>query len=343
MGGSGSKSDSEAVYQPTPDIHYESFVKDLPSLDGKFVLVTGSTSGTGYFYALAAGQKGATVIMLNRKSDRVIKARKCLLEECPKGIFEDIECDLQSFESVRKAGEELKAKYSNNGIDIFCCNAGVMALADEPTIDGFDIQMQTNHLSHFLLLSLIFPLIETAQDKRNDARIITHSSLARQGSALQAKYFQQGGNLGGDGSSMMCGGARWERYHQTKLANCVFTHALNKRLKKINCNIKSVCAAPGLSTTNLQQNTFNNGGMSDGCCGNIFIMKYAQSAADGSLGILKASFGNDVQSGEFYEPQGLTGIGGLPTLITNSKSEINEKQGDLLWKCSEEAIKATWL
>ena len=37
-----------------------------------------------------------------------------------------------------------------------------MARADEATKDGYDIQMQTNHLSHFLLVKEIFPLLEKA-------------------------------------------------------------------------------------------------------------------------------------------------------------------------------------
>lgn len=46
-----------------------------------------------------------------------------------------IECDLMSFDSVRKAAQEVKSKYPN-GIDVLSCNAGVMALKDEATVDG---------------------------------------------------------------------------------------------------------------------------------------------------------------------------------------------------------------
>ena len=61
-----------------------------------------------------------------------------------------VECDLQSFESVRKAAKEV-VKLCHKGLDALCNNAGVMALKDIATSDGFDVQMQTNHLSHFLL------------------------------------------------------------------------------------------------------------------------------------------------------------------------------------------------
>ena len=43
-----------------------------------------------------------------------------------------------------------QAKYTK--IYCLCNNAGIMARPDEATVDGYDTQMQTNHLSHFLLL-----------------------------------------------------------------------------------------------------------------------------------------------------------------------------------------------
>ena len=54
-----------------------------------------------------------------------------------------------------------------------------MALPDAATADGYDVQLQTNHLSHFLLARLAFPLLQRAADLRGEARIVQHSSGAR--------------------------------------------------------------------------------------------------------------------------------------------------------------------
>ena len=110
-----------------------------------------------------------------------------------------------------------------------------MALKDIATEDGYDIQMQTNHLSHFLLAKDLYPL-ERAASRNGEARVVSHSSGARHMPRVpiagNAKYLEKnGGNLGGDSSSMFCGGARWIRYHMTKLANSVFTQALHQRLQ----------------------------------------------------------------------------------------------------------------
>ena len=155
-----------------------------------------------------------------------------------------IPCDLQDLESVRKAAEEVKSKYPQ-GLNVLCNNAGVMALKDEATKDGFDVQMQTNHLSHFLLTKQLYPLLETAANRDGEARIVNHSSIARRGRALDPKYFgKNGGNLGGNGSSMIFGGARWVRYQQTKLANLVFTYALHEKLLAKNSKVKAIVAHP---------------------------------------------------------------------------------------------------
>ena len=52
-------------------------------------------------------------------------------------------------------------------------NAGVMALEDMPTGDVYDIQMQTNHLSHFLLTKLLWPLLEKAANEKGEARVVS--------------------------------------------------------------------------------------------------------------------------------------------------------------------------
>ena len=101
-------------------------------------------------------------------------------------------------------------------------------MPDNVTGDGFEQQMQTNHLSHFLLASQLMPALEKAASARGQARIVNHSSGARKGPAtpLKAKNLEAGeaGSFGGDGTN-----ARYERYHQTKLANMVFTEVLQVR------------------------------------------------------------------------------------------------------------------
>ena len=124
--------------------------------------------------------------------------------------------------------------------------------------------MQTNHISHFLLTRELFPLLE----KSDDPRVINHSSIARYGPPLGSQYLgKNGGNLGGDKMPMvgMFNGPRWERYHQTKLANCLFTYALKAKVEAAGKKIKSLVAHPGLAATQLQVTTVVDGGMGNWC------------------------------------------------------------------------------
>ena len=82
--------------------YFPKFQEDLPKVDGKVFVITGTTSGTGFVAARTVAEKGGEVVCLNRKSQRVIDATTKLKEAVPAGKFVNIECDLQDFESVQK-------------------------------------------------------------------------------------------------------------------------------------------------------------------------------------------------------------------------------------------------
>ncbi len=202
----GTTATKQSKYYP----EFES--NEIPVLHGKVVAITGCTTGTGYVAAQCAARKGAeAILMLNRPSDRATAAEIAVKEQIRNDgtptIVETIPCDLQNLSSVQEAIRTIKSKYDK--IDVLCNNAGVMALEDVATKDGYDIQMQTNHLSHFMLTKELLPLIQ----KSTDGRIVNHSSMARNGGPLRAECFgKNGGNLGGNGNNMFLNGARWERY-----------------------------------------------------------------------------------------------------------------------------------
>ena len=97
--------------------------------------------------------------MLNRASKHADAALKEVQDNAADGAkVVQIVCDLCDFESVRLAAEKICSDYDN--LDGLFLNAGIMAQKDQRTKDGFDRQMQANHLSGFLLTSLLFDLLE---------------------------------------------------------------------------------------------------------------------------------------------------------------------------------------
>lgn len=300
-------------------------------MTNKVVAITGTTSGTGFICAREIAKKGATVILLNRRSERSENALVQLQESVPEGIFDMVDCDLQNLESVKNAVSSIKSKYEV--IDVLVNNAGVMALKDQATVDGYDIQMQTNVISHFLITKELFPLLKKSQE----ARIVNHSSMARLGGPLMMEYFEKnGGDLGGDepdDETAGFRGPRWERYHQTKLANAVFTYGLQKKLEaaKIS-NIIPLLAHPGLARTNLQVTTAEDGGMD----AKSEFMNQAQSAEDGATGIIRAAMDPDAKAGNFYGP--MAGWTGYPDLLIPEELLTDDSNININWQGCEKAV-----
>ncbi len=311
--------------------HLEDVIKNHgKDMSHKVVAITGTTSGTGFICARELAKKGATVILLNRKSERSQSALQQLKESVPNANFDAINCDLQNLKSVREAVALIKSKY--DVIDVLINNAGVMALKDQATMDGYDIQMQTNVISHFLITKELFPLLK----KSNEARIVNHSSMARLGGPLKMEYFEKnGGNLGGDEAEEDSGlrGPRWERYHQTKLANAVFNYGLKNKLKEAGIsNIIPLLAHPGLARTNLQVTTAEDGGMDI----ESEFMNQAQSAEDGATGIIRAAMDPEAKAGNFYGPT--AGWSGYPNILEPEDFLFDQSNIDTFWDGCEKAV-----
>ena len=57
------------------DVKYDETVAGLGSLSGRTCAITGTTSGTGYWTAIAAARAGAArILLLNRPSERAERA-----------------------------------------------------------------------------------------------------------------------------------------------------------------------------------------------------------------------------------------------------------------------------
>ena len=322
-----------------PSKHFPAFVENIPDLTGKTFVITGTTTGTGNVAARALAANGGRVFMLNRQSNRSINAQQDLQLAFPHADINTIECDLQSFTSVQTAADTLK-EHCIDGIYALINNAGIMAMPDEATVDGFDTQMQTNHLSHFLLTRELFPLLEMSAEINGEARIVNHSSIARKSVwKLQAKYLERnGGNLGGNNLGIT-GGGRWVRYGQTKLANAAFTAALHERLQSKESNVKALVAHPGWANTELHTNTDKQGGLFIAPLVAFLARLFSQSKEDGTLSLLNCAVLPSAQSGQFWGP-GSSPISskGKARPFALEKQYNNRETKEMLWNKSCEAI-----
>lgn len=124
-------------------------------LTGRTILVTGVSAGLGVETARALVAHGGHVIGTARD---LTKARKALADAgVDSASTELVELDLADLRSVRSASKRLCR--AGRPLDLVIANAGVMAPPFGLTADGFETQLGTNHLGHFVFVNRIAKLM----------------------------------------------------------------------------------------------------------------------------------------------------------------------------------------
>jgi NAD(P)-dependent dehydrogenase (short-subunit alcohol dehydrogenase family) len=196
---------------------------DLPSFAGRTVIVTGANSGLGAVTARELARVGAQVILAVRNTGKGEAAARDMT-----GDVEVRRLDLQDLASVRQFADGVDA------VDVLINNAGVMAVPQAVTADGFESQIGTNHLGHFALTNLLLPKLTE--------RVVTVSSMAHWAGYISLK----------DLNWTSRPYSAWLAYGQSKLANLLFTSELQRRLQGVGSPLRALAAHPGYSHTNLQ-------------------------------------------------------------------------------------------
>src|ERR1700757_1078274 len=209
---------------------------DIPDQAGRTAVITGANTGLGYETAAALAAKGAHVVLAVRNLDKGKSAPDRIVAATPGASVAVQELDLSSLESVRAAADELRSRH--DAIDLLINNAGVMFAPKATTTDGFELQFGTNHLGHFALTGRLLDRLLPV----SGSRVVTVSSTGHRAGRIRFDDLQ------------------WDRrysrigaYGQSKLANLLFTHELQRRLT--GTHPIAAAAHPGASSTELSRNT----------------------------------------------------------------------------------------
>ena len=269
--------------------------KDIPDLHGKTAVVTGANGGLGLASAKALAGHGAHVVMAARNQTKAASARDEILAAHPDASLEIVELDLGSLASVKSAADAIAAKHTR--IDILMCNAGVMAMPQGTTEDGFDTQMGTNVLGHWALLSHLLPIVVATPG----ARVVTLSSTAQ----------HMGRAIDPDDPHLRRNFDAWRMYGNTKLAMRHLAVGLQEQFERAGVDAKALSAQPGLTNSDLQTTTHAEGGA--GPMGAFFEWQtktMGMSTERGALSQLRAATDPKAPGGGFYGP--LFGTNGPP-------------------------------
>jgi NAD(P)-dependent dehydrogenase (short-subunit alcohol dehydrogenase family) len=216
-----------------------------PNVDRRVALITGGNSGVGWYTVLHLYLHGYIVYIAARSKTRVNTSINELKEEAMVirlkytsqqssnerflGELYFLDIDLLSLSSVLNAVKTFKSREKH--LNILINNASVMALPYSITKDGFEIQMQTNYISPFLLTTKLLPLLESSSElfpKSGPPKIIYLSSIGHQ---LAFKYFNLNSTFNYRPNIVFT----WFRYGLAKTCGIHFMKMLALRNPKILC------------------------------------------------------------------------------------------------------------
>jgi NAD(P)-dependent dehydrogenase (short-subunit alcohol dehydrogenase family) len=292
--------------------------KDIPSLAGKVILVTGGNSGLGKESILQlAKHKPRQIIMAARSQSRAKDAMKEIEATVPGTKIDFLALDLSSFESIKKAAASILQQYDR--LDVLLNNAGLFGVPPGLTEDGYEMQFGSNHMGPALFTRLLLPLLEnTAQLPNSDVRVVQLGSDGY-------KFAPPGGILFPQLKTEMADVSGRARYAQSKLANMYFIKALAKRHPKMIC----VALHPGVVNTGILKSTLSNY-PSAAWLFNIGIRLFFTDVRTGALGQLWAATGRaeELETGAYYTV--------LKKRVYGNKLVDDDELAEELWDWTEE-------
>ena len=176
-------------------------------LGGQRAVVTGGHSGLGLETTRALAEAGADVIVAARDTAAARSATRGLARVTVARL------DLADLASVRRFASHYAEAGGKNGttIDILVNNAGVMACPETRLGPGWEAHFAINHLGHFALTNLLWPLLA------DGARVVSVSSAGHHYSPVRW-----------DDLHFEAGYDKWLAYAQSKTANALFAVHLDR-------------------------------------------------------------------------------------------------------------------
>lgn len=143
--------------------------KNTASLEGKRVVISGSTGGLGRELCFCLASLGAELVLLDRNSEKSLKLADELKEKHPSLRVSHLRADMSDFRSVKLAADSL----SDMEIDHLILNAGAYSIPRCITDIGYDNVYQINFVSPYYLARRLLPGI-----RARGGRIVAVGSIA---------------------------------------------------------------------------------------------------------------------------------------------------------------------
>lgn len=209
----------------------------MMNLEGKTILVTGSTDGVGRVVAQKLADWGAHVVVHGRSHDRG-RSLVDSIQAAGRGAATFYRADFAALAEVRRLADEVRQHFSR--IDVLINNAGIGPGGSDgvrqTSADGYELRFAVNYLSGFLLTRLLLPSLMQSRP----ARVVNVASLGQHPidfNDVMLTHDYSGGRA----------------YAQSKLAQIMFTFDLAPELEVSNVSANCLHPATYMNTTMVRQ------------------------------------------------------------------------------------------
>ncbi|MCV7344615.1 SDR family NAD(P)-dependent oxidoreductase [Mycolicibacterium rhodesiae] len=219
-------------------------------LTGRTVVITGASTGLGLQTARAMQSAGAEIVAAVRDLDKTRSVIDC----------EAVHLELGDLRSARAAAEAIAARHDR--IDVLINNAGVMAPPLTRTVQGYEMQLGTNHLGHFVFTTEMVGLFGSG------TRIVNLSSRGHQLGGIRWEDPNYDDESAYD---------KWQAYGQSKTANVLFTVESEQRWGPQ--GVHSFAVHPGVVLTDLARHMTRDDFSAGGTLANLEVTDVEHGAA----------------------------------------------------------------
>jgi NAD(P)-dependent dehydrogenase (short-subunit alcohol dehydrogenase family) len=298
----------------------------VPDLERRVAVVTGASDGIGLHIAARLARAGAEVVLPVRNPAKGDAAARRIRAQHPRARVEVEVMDLASLASIASFADDLLER--GRPIDLLVNNAGVMTPPTRQTsVDGFELQLATNHLGHVALVARLLPLLVAGR-----AHVTTQLSVAANQRAVAWDDLN------------------WERsydpmaaYSSSKIALGLFALELHRRSEAEEWGLRSNVSHPGVSPTNLLAAQPGMGRPTDTTGARVIralsrlglLVGTPESAA---LPAVHAATSPEAAGGRFYGPSGFQHLRGAPAEQPLYSRLTSPDDGRRIWERSQDLL-----
>ena len=301
------------IFPPSPSFTE----KNILDLSTKVYIITGACAGVGFELSRILYQLNATVYIGGRSEPRCVSAISTIQSSSStsKGALKPFVADLSDLRTIKRAVDNFLSQ--EHRLDVLFLNAGVMTPPpNSKTVQGHDLELGTNCLASFLLVTLLQPCMQNVASHfchpNQSIRIVWVSSLLNVGAP------HGGVQLDESGAPKQL--KAMENYMQSKAGAYLLAHEFSQRQSSSSSSaatitlnetshgnpfgIIHVSLNPGLMKTELQRN--------GPAPMRVLMGAVFKGPKYGALTELYAGLASGVQAGDFCHSVGTDGRSAFP-------------------------------